>query len=65
MEESLDDLCTYKKTATNIIPDLIVLDQNQRELERLNRRLSSLKALIGGKGIFSAFYDLSNTLCSG
>lgn len=50
MEETLDNLSCDKKAAANIIPDLIVLDQNQRELERSNRRVSNLKALIGGKG---------------
>lgn len=49
MEESLDDLNCDKKTASNIIPDLIGVDQHQREVEKLNRRLLNLKGQIGGK----------------
>lgn len=50
MEETLDNLSCDKNTATNILPDIHNLDQNRREIDRLNQQVSNLKILIGGKG---------------
>lgn len=50
MEETLDNLSCDKNTATNILPDIHSLDQNRREIDRLNQQVSNLKILIGGKG---------------
>lgn len=50
MEESLDDLVCDRKAALTIIPDLSVLEQNQREIEKINQNLLNLKARIGGRG---------------
>ncbi|GFW24517.1 DNA repair protein RAD50 [Trichonephila clavipes] len=51
MEEILDNICSDMKTASNLLPDLVLLDQNHSEMKRLDRRLSSLKLQIGGKDI--------------
>ncbi|GBL78278.1 DNA repair protein RAD50 [Araneus ventricosus] len=51
MEEVLDNICSDMKTATALLPDLYLLDQNQNEMKVLERRLSKLKMQIGGKDI--------------
>ncbi|GFY39787.1 DNA repair protein RAD50 [Trichonephila inaurata madagascariensis] len=51
MEEILDNICSDMKTASNLLPDLVLLDQNHSEMKRLDRRLTSLKLQIGGKDI--------------
>ncbi|CAL1284740.1 unnamed protein product [Larinioides sclopetarius] len=51
LEEVLDNICSDMKTATALLPDLYLLDQNQNELKGLERRLSKLKMQIGGKDI--------------